>query len=223
MDLVSEDVEIISEGVATSFHKLILALHSSYFRTLFSNTSFQEKDQNVIKTSSFKPKIIKTIKIFFYTGRINVTRKTIRNVLEAFTFYMIEDMFGKLEDAMMTFFNNDNMPDSYEVQLWEDYCCINSLWRCCSDCTFTNSFETLCISWIKGAISLHYLPSVCSVPAVTVAEHTWRLVACPAAQPCPAMAPFPRRKWVYYTWAGGRWDLAWSWAQAQCEVYLMLC
>ena len=146
MDLLSEDVEIISEGVATSFHKLILALHSSYFRTLFSITSFQEKDQNVIKTSSFKPKIIKTIKIFFYTGRINVTRKTIRNVLEAFTFYMIEDMFGKLEDAMMTLFNDDNMPDSYEVRLWEDYCCINSLSRCCSDCTFTNTFETLCIS-----------------------------------------------------------------------------
>ena len=146
MDLLSEDVEIISEGVATSFHKLILALHSSYFRTLFSNTSFQEKDQNVIKTSSFKPKIIKTIKIFFYTGRINVTRKTIRNVLEAFTFYMIEDMFGKLEDAMMTLFNDDNKPNTYEVRLWEDYCCINSLLRCCSDCTYTNSFEILCIS-----------------------------------------------------------------------------
>ena len=96
--------------------------------------------------TSFKPKIIKTIKIFFYTGRINVTRKTIRNVLEAFTFYMIEDRFGKLENAMKTLFNDENKPDSYEVRLWEDYCCINSLPRCCSDCTFINPFEILCIS-----------------------------------------------------------------------------
>ena len=148
MDLLFEDFEIISEGVATSFHKLILALHSSFFRTLFSITGFQERDQNFIKTSSFKPKIINIMKNFIYTGRINIylARKTIRNVLEAFTFYMIEDMFGKLEDAMMTLFNDDNMPESYEVRLWEDYCCINSLSRCCSDCTFTNSFETLCIS-----------------------------------------------------------------------------
>ena len=119
-------------------------------------------------------------------------------------------MFGKLEDAMMTLFNDDNMPNSYEVRLWEDYCCINSLSRCCSDCTFTNSFETLCISWINGAISLHYLQSA-RVSPLSRWLHTpedWSR----AQLPSPAMAPFPRRKWVYYTWAGGRWDLARSWS-----------
>ena len=148
MDLLLEDFEIISEGVATSFHKLILALHSSFFRTLFSITGFQERDQNFIKTSSFKPKILNIMKNFIYTGRINIylARKTIRNVLEAFTFYLIEDRFGKLENAMKTLFNDENKPDSYEVRLWEDYCCINSLPRCCSDCTFINPFEILCIS-----------------------------------------------------------------------------
>ena len=62
MELLFEDFEIISEGVATSFHKLILALHSS----------------------SFKPKKINITKNFIYTGRINIylARKTMWNVLD---------------------------------------------------------------------------------------------------------------------------------------------
>ena len=130
MELLFEDFEIISEGVATSFHKLILALHSS----------------------SFKPKKINITKNFIYTGRINIyfvfgeENNEECTGLETFTFYLIEDRFGKLENAMKALFNDENKPDRYEVRLWEDYCCINSLPRCCSDCTFINPFEILCIS-----------------------------------------------------------------------------
>ena len=45
-----------------------------------------------------------------YTGNVKVTRKTIKEMLEAFTFFIISDGFGKLKDAMRPFFiyNKDN-------------------------------------------------------------------------------------------------------------------
>ena len=141
-----KDVELISDGVTIPCHKLILALHSQYFRTLFSVDSIPELDSNQIKIMSFSPKTLNAVKTFIYTGNVKVTRKTIKKMLEAFTFFIISDGFGRLEDAMRPFIYDDNKLDEYEEMLWMDYCHINSLIRCCSGCEFHNAFETLCIS-----------------------------------------------------------------------------
>ena len=140
-----KDVELISDGVTIPCHKLILALHSQYFRTLFSKPQL---DSNQIKIMSFSPKTLNAVKTFIYTGNVKVTRKTIKKMLEAFTFFVISDGFGKLEDAMRPFIYDDNKLDEYEEMLWLDYCHINSLMRCCSGCEFSNAFEILCISWL---------------------------------------------------------------------------
>ena len=136
-----KDVELISDGVTIPCHKLILALHSQYFRTIFSNPQL---DSNQIKIMSFSPKTLNAVKTFIYTGNVKVTRKTIKNMLEAFTFFVISDRFGKLEEAMGPFIyddkpmyicirrDDDNKLDEYEKRIWEDYCHINSLIRCCS-------------------------------------------------------------------------------------------
>ena len=141
-----KDVELISDGVTIPCHKLILALHSQYFRTLFSVDSIPELDSHQIKIMSFSPKTLNAVKTFIYTGNVKVTRKTIKKMLEAFTFFIISDGFGKLEDAMRPFIYDDNKLDEYEEMLWLDYCHINSLMRCCSGCEFSNAFEILCIS-----------------------------------------------------------------------------
>ena len=44
-----KDVELVSEGIAISFNKLILAIHSRYFRVLFSMDGFKEMDRNKIE------------------------------------------------------------------------------------------------------------------------------------------------------------------------------
>ena len=133
-----KDVELISDGVTIPCHKLILALHSQYFRTLFSIDSIPELDSKQIKIMSFSPKTLNAVITFIYTGgNVKVTRKTIKKMLEAFTFFIISDGFGKLKDAMRPFFiyNKDNKLDEYEEKLWMDYCHINC---CCSNLCHIN-------------------------------------------------------------------------------------
>ena len=61
-----KDVELISDGVTIPCHKLILALHSQYFRTLFLS-SIPELDSNQIKIMSFSPQTLNGVKTFIYT------------------------------------------------------------------------------------------------------------------------------------------------------------
>ena len=72
-----QDVELVSDGEIISCHKLILALHSEYFRTFFSMnmSSFEEVDRNRVEIMCIGPDTMKTVKKFLYTGEIEeVTR-----------------------------------------------------------------------------------------------------------------------------------------------------
>ena len=126
-----QDVELVSEGVTIPFHKLILAIHSRYFRVIFSMNGFQEMDRTKVEITSISPKTINSIKTFLYSGEVKVTRKNIKKLLEAFTFLMINDGYGKLDDAMDEVIddviNGDIKIDDYEERLWMDYCVLNSL------------------------------------------------------------------------------------------------
>ena len=122
-----QDVELVSEGVTIPFHKLILAIHSRYFRVLFSMNGFQEVDRNKIEiTSIISPTTLNSIKTFLYSGEVKVTRKNIKKLLEAFTFFMINDGYGKLDNAMRRI-TGDIKLDEYEERLWMDYYVLNSL------------------------------------------------------------------------------------------------
>ena len=52
-----QDVELVSDGEIISCHKLILALHSEYFRTFFSMnmSSFEEVDRNRVEIMCIGP------------------------------------------------------------------------------------------------------------------------------------------------------------------------
>ena len=141
-----KDVELVSEGIAISFNKLILAIHSRYFRVLFSMNGFQEMDKNKIEiTVPISPETLNSIKTFIYSGKVTVTRKTIKKLLEAFTFFMIDDGYGKLDDAIiscMRRYKGDYFKlDDYEQRLYGQYCVLNHLYRCCNSCGLVNIFE----------------------------------------------------------------------------------
>ena len=141
-----KDVELVSEGIAISFNKLILAIHSRYFRVLFSMDGFKEMDRNKIEiTVPISPETLNSIKTFIYSGKVTVTRKTIKKLLEAFTFFMIDDGYGKLDDAIiscMRRYKGDYFKlDDYEQRLYGQYCVLNHLYRCCNSCGLVNIFE----------------------------------------------------------------------------------
>ena len=116
-----QDVELVSDGKIISCHKLILALHSEYFRTFFSMdmNRFTEVDRNQVEIVCIGPKTMKTVKKFLYTGKIEeVTRDDGISLLEAFTFFMISDEFGILEDRIKPY---ENDLDEYERELLVQY------------------------------------------------------------------------------------------------------
>ena len=127
------DVELISDGFKIPCHKLLLALHSEYFRKFFacSINSFQEESKK-IEIMSIGPSTLYSIKTFLYTGEVNLTRKTLRKFLEAFTFFMIYDGYGKLENAMRRIDDDIKLVklDDNEQILLVDYCVFNCLYRC---------------------------------------------------------------------------------------------
>ena len=116
-----QDVELVSNGETISCHKLILALHSEYFRTFFSKnmSSFEEVDRNRVEIVCNGPNTMKTLEKFLYTGEIEeVTRDDRISLLEAFTFFMISDEFGILEDRIKPY---ENDLDEYERELLVQY------------------------------------------------------------------------------------------------------
>ena len=116
-----QDVELVSDGKIISCHKLLLALHSEYFRTFFSMdmNRFTEVDRNQVEIVCIGPKTMKTVKKFLYTGKIEeVTRDDGISLLEAFTFFMISDEFGILEDLIKPY---ENDLDEYERELLVQY------------------------------------------------------------------------------------------------------
>ena len=85
------DVELVSEDVSLPCHKLVLSLHSHYFKTLFSSSGFAESGQEQIPMSHISPSLLELIVKFIYTGNITVTRETAVDILEVVTCLQIED------------------------------------------------------------------------------------------------------------------------------------
>ena len=75
------DVFLESGEVSLPCHKLILSLHSSYFKTLFQSTGFVESDQSHIALDHIKPPVLQSLVSFIYTGSIDILPETAVDIL----------------------------------------------------------------------------------------------------------------------------------------------
>jgi len=71
-------------------HKLVLSLHSSYFRTLFQSSGFIESHQTRIALNHIKPQILQSLISFIYTGSLDILPDTAVDILEATTVLQLE-------------------------------------------------------------------------------------------------------------------------------------
>ena len=85
------DVELVSDNVSLPCHKLILSLHSPYFRTLFQSSGFVESGQDQIVMNHIKGDLLETIIKFIYTGNISISRDSAVDLLEAVTCLQIAE------------------------------------------------------------------------------------------------------------------------------------
>ena len=97
-----QDVELVSDGEIIPCHKLILALNSQYFRTLFMS-NFQEEDS--IEIMFFGPQTMKTIKKFIYTGELSGRQLDLQAIWHAADKY---DVNG-LKDAICSKMKNEQL------------------------------------------------------------------------------------------------------------------
>ena len=95
-DRVMTDVQLISEDTTLSCHKLILSLHSPYFRTMFSSSGFTESGQDQITMHHIRSDLLEIIVTYIYTGHIIITRDLAVDILETVTCLQIEDQEQKL-------------------------------------------------------------------------------------------------------------------------------
>ena len=63
------DVVLVCGGREVHAHKLILSLHSYYFRTLFKTEGFDESVSEKVEVSSLSFDVIEALVVFMYSGR----------------------------------------------------------------------------------------------------------------------------------------------------------
>ena len=75
------DVFLESGDVSLPCHKLLLSLHSSYFKTMFQSSGFLESHQSRIALNHIKPHILQSLVSFIYTGSIDILPETAVEIL----------------------------------------------------------------------------------------------------------------------------------------------
>jgi len=97
-DHLLTDVVLKSSSIHLPCHKLVLSIHSPYFRTLFQSQGFMESNQDTIELTHIKPYLLETMVTYIYTGRLEVEKESsveLRLVavelLEVATILQIED------------------------------------------------------------------------------------------------------------------------------------
>eukprot|EP00092_Neocalanus_flemingeri_P009619 GFUD01010355.1.p1 GENE.GFUD01010355.1~~GFUD01010355.1.p1 ORF type:complete len:560 (-),score=190.97 GFUD01010355.1:230-1909(-) len=90
-DHLLTDVVLKSSSLTLPCHKLVLSLHSPYFRTLFQSKGFVESDQSMIELTHIKPDLLEVLVSFIYTGRLEVEKESAVELLEVASILQLAD------------------------------------------------------------------------------------------------------------------------------------
>eukprot|EP00092_Neocalanus_flemingeri_P027970 GFUD01030367.1.p1 GENE.GFUD01030367.1~~GFUD01030367.1.p1 ORF type:complete len:304 (+),score=104.70 GFUD01030367.1:106-1017(+) len=90
-DHLLTDVVLKSSSLTLPCHKLVLSLHSPYFRTLFQSKGFVESDQSTIELTHIKPDLLEVLVSFIYTGRLEVEKESAVELLEVASILQLAD------------------------------------------------------------------------------------------------------------------------------------
>ena len=90
-DHLLTDVVLKSSSISLPCHKLVLSLHSPYFRTLFQSRGFVESGQDTIELTHIKPDLLQVLVSFIYTGRLEVEEESAVELLEVASILQLED------------------------------------------------------------------------------------------------------------------------------------
>jgi len=90
-DKLLTDVVLKSSTTSLHCHKLLLSLHSPYFRTLFHSTGFVESNKNTIEMTHIKPDLLEAVIVFLYTGRIDIVKECAVELLEVISILQLDE------------------------------------------------------------------------------------------------------------------------------------
>lgn len=85
------DVDLVSGQTTVPCHKLILSLHSAFFRTLFHSEGFLESGQERILLNHINPKLLQSVVTFIYTGKLDIDSCNAVELLEIHSVLQLED------------------------------------------------------------------------------------------------------------------------------------
>ena len=118
-DKILTDVVLKSSNTSLPCHKLLLSLHSPYFRTLFQSTGFVESNQNTIELTHIKPDLLEAVVIFLYTGKLEITKECAVELLEVVTILQLDEN-ELIEEVKTVLIEEAKQADSFQelFYLW---------------------------------------------------------------------------------------------------------
>jgi len=122
------DIQIACKGGVVYAHKAILASRCQHFHVMF--TKFRESQQHQITLQGFDYDVIHAVIQWIYTGKTNLTRKTVVEVMVVSEMYSLKELKQKCEYFLWHYVDVENATALYQTA------CLHQafqLKRVCSD------------------------------------------------------------------------------------------
>lgn len=105
---VGSDVVFMADGKEFKVHKIILIARSSVFAAMFAH-EMQESIQNAVEIKGIKPKVLKELLRFIYSGKVKGITKIADDLLVAAERYSVEELKSMCETILCDKLSLDNV------------------------------------------------------------------------------------------------------------------